>query len=217
LKASKADVVLVHAPEAEQKAVAEGWAAGSTLIGSNQFYVVGPKEDPAGVSLAATAVDAFRRIARAKAKFITRGDNSGTQNKEAALWKQAGIEPAGDWYVASNDFMRATLRRADRERAYFMTDSSTWIVAREELPNLRALLQGDPALVNAYHALHRPEPAAAGESHAARFVRFLRSTEAQRIIGEFGKDRYGAPLYLDAARTRLPLTAAARQSPPENP
>lgn len=212
LKEGKADVILVHAPEAERRAVAEGWAVDSTLIGSNEFHIVGPADDPARVSDASTAVEAYRRVARANARFLSRGDNSGTQQKEAALWRQAGIAASGDWHVVTKDFMLPTLRRADKERAYFMTDSSTWIAARAELPNLRVLFQGDPGLVNLYHALRRTERPIRTESYAAEFIDFLRSAEAQTIVREFGKDRYGAPLYRDAAHAKTfddPLREAA--------
>jgi tungstate transport system substrate-binding protein len=202
LKERKADVVLVHAPEAERRAVAEGWAVDSTLIGSNEFYIVGPADDPARVSEATTAADAYRRVALAKARFLSRGDNSGTQQKEAALWRQAGITPSGDWYVITSAFMLPTLRRADRERAYFMTDSSTWIAAPEQFRNLRVLFRGDPQLVNVYHALRRAEQPIRSESDAAKFVAYLRSAEAQTIIREYGKDRYRVPLYQDAAHAK---------------
>ncbi|MFH1269144.1 MAG: substrate-binding domain-containing protein [Planctomycetota bacterium] len=199
LKQGKVDVVLVHAPEAERRAVAEGWAVDSTLIGCNEFYIVGPADDPARVSEATTAADAYRRVAHSKAKFLSRGDDSGTQQKEASLWRQAGITPSSDWYVITGAFMFPTLRRADKERAYFMTDSSTWIAAPENFRNLRVLFRGDPHLVNVYHALRRADAPIQSESSAAKFVAYLRSADAQAIIREFGKDRYRVPLYRDAA------------------
>jgi tungstate transport system substrate-binding protein len=198
LKERKVDVVLVHAPETERQAVAEGWAVGRTLIGSNEFYIVGPTDDPARVSEASTAADAYRRIAKAKARFLSRGDNSGTQKKETAIWRQAGLAPSGDWYVATKEFMRAALERADKARAYFMTDSSTWITARADLPNLKVLFRGDAALVNVYHALRCPEETAQSNPYAAKFIGFLRSEEAQEIVRDFGKERYGESLYRDA-------------------
>jgi tungstate transport system substrate-binding protein len=198
LKQKKVDVAMVHAPAAEQRAVAEGWAARRTLLGANEFYLVGPKNDPAGVAGATSAADAYARIAKAKATFLSRGDNSGTHKKELSIWQRAGVAPSGDWYVPANDFMMATLQRANKESGYFMTDNSTWVAARKDLPNLKVLFQGDPALVNVYHALCQPEGATKVQPLAAKFMDFLASREAQAIITGYGKDRYGEPMYRGA-------------------
>ena len=195
LEEEKADVALVHAPEAEKQAVAEGWAVRRTLIGSNEFYLVGPKDDPAGISKAASAAEAYARIATAKATFLSRGDSSGTHGREMAIWSEAGITPSGDWYVVTKDFMMATLQRANREPGYFMIDSSTWVAARADLDNLKVLFRGDPVLVNVYHGLCRPKGATQGQPDAARFMDFLASEEAQAIVCSYGKDRYGEPMY----------------------
>jgi len=192
------DVALVHAPEAEEQAVAEGWAVRRTLLGANEFYLVGPKDDPAGVAGATSAVDAYARIAKAKATFLSRGDNSGTHKKELGIWRKAGITPSGDWYVPTNDFMTATLQRANDEPGYFMTDNSTWVAAQKDLPNLEVLFQGDPALVNVYHGLCRPEGATEGQPLAAQFMDFLASPEGQAIVSSYGEDRYGEPMYRGA-------------------
>ncbi len=198
LKEKKVDMVMVHAPAAEKQAVAEGWAIKRTLIGSNEFYIVGPKDDPAGISKAKSAADAYQKIAEAKSLFFSRGDNSGTHKKEMAAWKNAGIEPAGDWYVVTKDFMMATLKRADAEKGYFMTDSSTWVAARREIPNLEILFRGDRFLVNTYHALCQPEGATPGQPFAAGFIDFVGSDEGQKIIHDYGIDKYGEGLYNDA-------------------
>src|SRR5690606_4264386 len=105
LRAGDVDVVLVHAPDAERAAVAGGWAASRTLIGGNEFFIVGPAADPAGVAAAGSAVEAFRRIARAGAPFVSRADNSGTHQRETAIWREAGVQPAGAWYVEAPGFM----------------------------------------------------------------------------------------------------------------
>lgn len=98
--------------------------------GSNEFFIVGPKNDPAGITDAKTAADAYAKIAEKKAPFLSRGDNSGTNKKERRIWKATGIEPAGDWYVVTKDFMLATLIKADQIDGYFMTDSSTWVAGQ---------------------------------------------------------------------------------------
>jgi tungstate transport system substrate-binding protein len=198
LKAKEVDMVMVHAPAAEKQAVQEGWATERTLIGSNEFYIVGPKDDPAGIQDAKSAADAYARIAQAKAPFFSRGDNSGTHKKELAVWGKVGIEPSGDWYKVTKDFMMATLKRANAEKGYFMTDSSTWVAGKQGLENLAVLFRGDPMLINTYHALCQPEGATEGRSYAADFIAFVASEEGQEMIRNYGVDRYGAAMYNDA-------------------
>ena len=198
LKSKKADMIMVHAPAAEKKAVEEGWAIKRTLIGSNEFYVVGPKTDPASIAKAKSAAEAYSWIANAKARFLSRGDNSGTHQKEMAAWEKAGIKPSGDWYVVTKAFMMATLKQADAEKGYFMTDSSTWVAAKKELPNLVILFRGDPFLINTYHALCQPDGATPGQKYASKFVDFVGSEEGQKIIRDYGSEKYGEGLYNDA-------------------
>lgn len=199
LRKKQVDMIMVHAPAAEKKALAEGWATQHTLMGSNEFFIVGPADDPAEIAAAKGVAEAYARIATKKAKFFSRGDNSGTHKKELDIWKKAGISPAGDWYVVTKDFMIATLRRANTERGYFMTDSSTWVAERKNMPNLKILFRGDRFIVNTYHALRQPDGATAGAPWAARFIDFVASREGQRIISEFGVREYGEGLYNDAA------------------
>jgi tungstate transport system substrate-binding protein len=199
LQDKKVDMIMVHAPAAEKKAVEQGWAAKRTLIGSNEFYLVGPARDPGGVSAAKSAADAYSRIAKAGARFFSRGDNSGTHKKEMEIWKKAGIEPSGPWYVVTKAFMTATLRRANDEQGYFMTDSSTWVAERKNVPGLEVLFRGDRFLVNTYHALAQPAGATAGAATAAKFIDFVASAGGQAIIRDFGKDLHGKGLYDDAA------------------
>ncbi len=198
LKAGKADVVMVHAPAAEKKAVQEGWAKNRTLIGSNEFYIVGPTDDPAGIAEATSAADAYARIADAKATFLSRGDNSGTHKKEMSIWKKAGIEPSGEWYVTTKDFMLATLKRANKETGYFMTDSSTWVAGKKGLNNIAVLFKGDPYLINVYHALCRPSGAGEGAAIGSAFIDFVASDAGQEIIATYGKEQFGEPMYNDA-------------------
>jgi len=208
LKERQVDVALVHSPEAERRAVAQGWAARRTPIGSNEFDLVGPKNDPARVAGAKSMAEAYARIANAEAPFYSRGDGSGTHKREMAIWERAGVRPEGAWYRVSGDFMLATLAAANRENAYFMTDSSTWVAARAELGNLRLLFQGDPLMRNAYHGLCRPEEAGRPRSLAAGFLDFVASQEGQAIVRDYGKDRYGEALYRDA-RSVLAVGAEA--------
>ncbi|MEA3280074.1 MAG: substrate-binding domain-containing protein [Thermodesulfobacteriota bacterium] len=200
MQAGKVDLVMVHATAAEKKAVTEGWATLRTLMGSNEFYIVGLESDPAGIKKAGSAKDAYTMIAKAQAKFFSRGDNSGTHKKEMKIWKLAGIKPAGSWYVVTKDFMGPTLMRADKELGYFMTDSSTFFAKQSKIKNLKILFKGDPVLVNVYHALvASPERyPQANYTLSDKFVKFISSYKGQKIFREYGKSKYGAPLYNDA-------------------
>lgn len=228
LKERKVDMAMVHAPAQVDKAVADGWATGKTLIGSNEFYIVGPASDPAGIAKARDAADAYARIAAAKAKFVSRGDNSGTHQKELQVWAKAGIKPAptlpsvaapqggaapvgaarpgaepeGNWYIETKDFMTASLKRANAEGAYFMSDSSTWIMEQGVAPSLKILFRGDRFLVNTYHAIVAPRDpnpgATAGRDTAEKFIAFVASPAGQKIIREYGASQYPEALYNDA-------------------
>jgi tungstate transport system substrate-binding protein len=198
LKEKNIDMIMVHAPAAEKKAITEGWAVKRVLIGSNEFYIVGSPEDPAKISEAKSAAGAYQRIASAKAKFFSRGDNSGTHKKELDVWQKAGIAPSGEWYIVTKDFMTATLKRADQEKGYFMTDSSTWAAEKKNVTNLQILFRGDKFLINTYHTLAQPSGATAGADMAAKFIDFVSSGKGQAIIRDFGRDKYGEGLYNDA-------------------
>ncbi len=198
LKEKKVDMIMVHAPDAEKKAVADGWAIRRHLIGSNEFYLVGPPDDPASISNAKTVVEAYQRIANGKFKFFSRGDNSGTHKKEMDIWGKAGINPGGDWYIVTKDFMMATLKRANAEKGYFMTDSSTWVSARKEIKTLKVLFKGDVFLVNTYHTMLQPAGVTPGQAIASRFIDFVVSSDGQTLIRTFGADLYGEGIYNDA-------------------
>lgn len=198
LKTGKVDMIMVHAPDAVNRALAEGWATNRTLIGSNEFYIVGPKSDPANIKSATSGADAYSKIAKAQDKFISRGDKSGTHQKEMDIWKKTGINPEGNWYIVTNDFMTASLKRANAENAYFMTDSSTWVAEKDIAPNLQILYRGDPFLVNTYDALAAPAGVTANRDIAVKFIQFVASDDGQAIIRNYGKSKYREPLYNDA-------------------
>lgn len=198
LKDKQVDLIMVHAPDAEKAAVQEGWAAKRRLIGSNEFYIVGPDDDPAKIAHTGNASQAYKKIATARAVFFSRGDNSGTHKKEMAIWKMSGIEPRGSWYRETHTFMMATLKQADKIKGYFMTDSSTWVAAKKEMKHLKVLFQGDPFLVNTYHALCVPKGATAAEPLATTFIDFVVSEAGQKIIREYGVKQFGEGLYNDA-------------------
>jgi tungstate transport system substrate-binding protein len=191
-----ADVLLVHDPAAERRFVDEGFGIDRRPVMENDFVLAGPPQDPAGVRGQASAAEAFARIARAAAAFVSRGDESGTHAREKAVWRQAGIEPNGDWYVRAGTGMGQVLRMASEKRAYTLSDRGTFLAQRPGL-DLVVLAEGDPLLVNPYSViLVNPgrHPHVHGEA-ARQFADFLLAPETQKAIGEFGKDRFGEPLF----------------------
>lgn len=206
LKARQVDLALVHAPAAEKEALAQGWAQARLPLGGNQFFIVGPAEDPARVAEASSATDAYARIMAAKAKFVSRGDGSGTHKREMAIWHEAGLKPGGTWYLPAHDFMLATLLLADRQGAYFMTGSSTWHLARARhgLAGMAVLFKDDPKLVNHYHALLPPTGATPGADLAREFARFISSPAGQAIMADYGKKQFGHALYQPVAAPAQP-------------
>jgi len=143
-----------------------------------------------------SAMDAFTRIANATATFISRGDDSGTHKAELAIWKKAGITPQGDWYVESGQGMGATLKIAGEKAGYTLTDRATYLANKEGL-GLEVLVEGDTALLNVYHVItvnpaKWPKVNAEG---ALAFAQFLLDPATQKMIGEFGVDKYGQPLF----------------------
>ncbi len=192
LQQKEVDAIMVHAPAAEKKAIADGWAIKRSLIGSNEFYIVGPKNDPAGISSATSAADAYAKIAKAQANFLSRGDNSGTNKKELAIWKNAGIQPKGEWYMVTKDFMMATLKKANEVNGYFMTDSSTWVAGKKDLGNLRVLFKGDPMLINTYHGLCQPPKEPQRPSLRQPRSLILSDRKKARLSLEIMENRYTA-------------------------
>jgi tungstate transport system substrate-binding protein len=204
-----ADVMLVHAPEAEMELVKKGAAINRKLVMHNDFVVVGPPEDPAGIRKAKSAAEAFKLIAQKQTLFISRGDDSGTHKKELQIWKQAGVEnPEGKWYQSTGQGMGATLDIASEKGGYTLTDRGTYLAKKDDL-RLEILVEGAKELLNIYHVMQtNPEYVKKTNPNAARminsegakaFVDFMVSEEAQKIIGEFGKDKFGQPLFFPDA------------------
>jgi tungstate transport system substrate-binding protein len=173
----------------------------------NDFIIVGIAGDPAGIKGSSTAVDALTKISAASAPFVSRGDDSGTHKAELALWKIAGIEPAGDWYIESGQGMGATLKIAGEKAAYTLTDRATYLANQEGL-GLEILVEGDTALLNVYHVITvNPEKWPKVNIEGAQaFAQFLVAESTQELIGEFGVDQYGQPLFFpDADKTDADL------------
>jgi tungstate transport system substrate-binding protein len=199
----EADVVLVHAPEAEKKYVAEGTLVNRRLVMHNDFIVVGPKEDPAQIGGLKKASDALRRIAETKAAFVSRGDNSGTHQLERRLWKETGLDPDGDWYLQSGQGMGQTLAIALEKRAYTLTDRGTYLALKRRL-TLDILVERDKSLLNIYSVME-VNPARFPKVNAAggkAFADFMISPVAQEVIKSFGVEKFGEPLFYPDAGKR---------------
>ncbi|PYO41904.1 MAG: tungsten ABC transporter substrate-binding protein [Gemmatimonadetes bacterium] len=197
-----ADVVLSHAPEAERLLVDSGYFVRRRLVMHNEFLVVGPASDGAGLRGLSDAVAAFRRIADRAVPFVSRGDQSGTHQRELALWKRAGLPgaPRGDWYVESGQGMGATLQLADEKRAYTLTDRATYLAWRDKL-QLVPMVEGDSLLYNVYHVLElNPHNAARiNVAGGQALADFIVSAEAQALIGQFGRSAFGQSLFVPDA------------------
>jgi tungstate transport system substrate-binding protein len=196
----EADVALVHAPDSEKKYVADGSLVNRRLVMHNDFIIVGPAEDPAKVKGLASAVDALKRIAEAKATFVSRGDNSGTHQLEKKLWGEAKVKPEGAWYLQAGQGMGATLGIASEKRAYALTDRATFLAFQKRV-QLANLVERDRVLLNIYSVLE-PNPAKFTKINAAggkAFADFMVSPEAQAVIKTFGVDKFGEPLFFPDA------------------
>ena len=194
----EADVLLVHAPDAEKAFMLAGNGAERRLVMHNRFVVVGPSDDPAKIRDAASVVDALRVIAASKATFVSRGDNSGTDQFEKRLWKQAGVAPGGEsWYVETDQGMGATLAVASERRAYAISDRATYLASRDRLHDLDVLVGGPRDLLNVYHVITvNPSKSDTVNAEGARaFADFVVSEDTQKVIGQFGRNRYGEQLF----------------------
>jgi len=200
----EADVLLCHAPAAEKALVESGAVINYLLVMHNDFVIVGPANDPAGVK-GKSSSDAFKAIAAKEAVFASRGDDSGTHKKELSLWKNADIKPTGSkWYQESGQGMGATLLMASDKQGYTLTDRGTYLAQKKNL-KLEILNEGDKSLLNVYHVMQvNPGKFSKvnGEGGKA-FAEFMVAPETQKIIGEFGKEKYGQPLFFPDAGKQM--------------
>ena len=180
------DVVLVHAPAAEKQFVAEGHGVNHREVMYNDFIVVGPKSDPAGILGITDAGAALAKLAEQRASFVSRGDDSGTHKKERALWQAAGIRPAGTWYREAGQGMGRVLQIASELDAYTLCDRGTWLAMRDKLP-LAVLVEGDTRLFNPYGII-AVNPARYPEVNylgAMTLIAWMTSTNGQAMIQNF--------------------------------
>jgi len=204
-----ADVLLAHAPSSEMELVNKGVTINRQLVMHNDFIIVGPAKDPAGIKGMTSAADVFKAIYEGGATFVSRGDDSGTHKAEKAIWKKAGLDPQGQsWYEQTGQGMGATLQIANQKDAYTLADRGTYLAQQKNL-DLVVLVEGDPALFNIYHVMQvNPDKfdKVNGPGGAA-FVQFMVSDATQAIIKDFGVDKFGQPLFIpDAGKDESRLT-----------
>jgi tungstate transport system substrate-binding protein len=195
-----ADVALVHAPTLEKKYVADGKLLNRRLVMYNDFVIIGPKDDPAKINSLKTALAALRLIEQSKSRFVSRGDDSGTHNLEKSLWRQAGIQPKGGWYVEAGQGMGATLHIANERNAYTVTDRGTFLALGKHI-NLPILVEGDKLLFNIYSVVE-VNPANGPRMNAAggkAFADFMVTPQTQKVIKSFGVEKFGQPLFVPVA------------------
>lgn len=198
-KSGKFDVVLVHAKDLEEKFVADGYGTKRIDLMYNDFVIVGPESDPAQIKGLKTPAEALKKIMDTKSLFITRGDNSGTDVAEKAQWKAAGLTPSGDWYRVYEKGAEGnvkTLKYTDEQNAYTIIDRATYLTVKDQV-KLKVLVEKDEALLNyisliPVNAQKFPQ---VKEKAAQQFIDFCTSKEGQTIIRDFGKDKYGEPLF----------------------
>ena len=202
-KRGDADMVFVHAKEQELKAVEEGYFVNRHDVMYNDFVIIGPSDDPAKINVIKSASDGFRKIAESGALFVSRGDNSGTNTKELAIWKAIGIDPKGQkWYLEVGQGMEKTQRIADEKRAYTLTDRGTWLATKgKDKLQMVIVSEGDPILFNQYGvmAVNQEKFKHVKYKESMEFINWLISKEGQGAIASF-KDQQGNQLFIPNAK-----------------
>jgi len=204
-----ADVLLVHSPSAEKTFMSDGWGKDRALIMHNDFILVGPASDPAGVKGLGPA-DAFKAIATAGAPFVARADKSGTSTKELGIWAKTDVDPATTkpaWYIETGQGMGASLTIASEKEAYILTDRATFLANKDSL-QLEILVEGNKTLLNVYHVITvNPDKwPKVNYDGAVAFMKFMTEDSTQEVISKFGLDKYGQSLFFpDADKTDADL------------
>ncbi|VVB91731.1 PBP superfamily domain protein [uncultured archaeon] len=199
----EADVVMAHSVPAELQAVANGNFINRRYMMYNYFVIVGHESDPAEIKNASNAPDAFRRIAAKQSTFISRGDDSGTYQKEKSIWEAANITPGRTWYQSTGKGMAETLIAADINEGYTLSDKGTYLTMKDKI-KLTILFEKDRLLLfNPYHvmAVNPAKYPSVNYNLAMKYIGYVISPEAQDIIRSYGKDKYGEALFVPAANS----------------
>lgn len=197
-KLGDCDVLLVHAKDKELKLVEEGYFVDRFDVMYNDFIILGPKEDPAGIKGMKDVTKAFTKIAETKSEFASRGDKSGTNMKEMAIWEKAEVKAEGDWYLSLGQGMGDTLRVSNEKNIYTLTDRGTYLSMKDKL-NLEILVEGDPMLFNQYGvmAVNQEKQEKVNYEGAKAFIDFMTSEKGQKMIGDYQK--YDSQLFVPNA------------------
>ena len=200
-----ADVIITHSPDAEKKFIEEGFSAARRTVMHSDFVILGPVADSAGIKGDKSASAALRKIAEKQAKFVSRGDESGTHAKEKSLWKQAQQQPTGAWYLSAGTGMAQALRMANEKRAYILCDRATYLALKKEI-DLEILVAGDKRLLNIYSVtlISQAKHPHLNHDAARQFADFLLSSQGQELIGAYGAEKYGQPLFTPDANLASP-------------
>ncbi|MDI6731219.1 MAG: substrate-binding domain-containing protein [Candidatus Margulisbacteria bacterium] len=193
----EADILLVHSPKDEEKFMAEGNGTSRRAVMHNDFVLLGPSNDPASAAASKSIGEAFKKIAAAGSLFVSRGDKSGTHAKELSLWPDADAIISNQCYIETGQGMGATLLIADQKNAYTLADRATYLSFKNRI-KLVILREGDKPLLNPYHMIEvnpkrHPKVKADG---AKRFADFISSPAAKKLIANFGKERFGGPIFI---------------------
>jgi tungstate transport system substrate-binding protein len=203
----EADLLLVHSPEAEKKFMADGFGVNRRIVMHNDYILLGPAADPAKIRGVKSSAEALKKIAQSNSTFLSRGDNSGTHAKEKGLWKGADINPEGQkWYQQTGLGMGQTLNVTAEKKGYTLADRGTYLSLKKNL-GLEILVEGDSKLLNVYHVIE-VNPAKWPKVNVAggkAFANFIVSKRGQEIIGSFGVEKFGSPLFFPDAGKKSEL------------
>ncbi|PAB59981.1 tungsten ABC transporter substrate-binding protein [Anaeromicrobium sediminis] len=199
----EADVLLVHAKSSEEKFVSEGHGVNRSDVMYNDFIIIGPKDDPAKLKEKCPndVIGALKNIMDSESKFVSRGDDSGTHKKEKKFWTEASVEPSGDWYVSAGKGMGDVIQMTNELQGYTMSDRATYLSMKDKL-DLEILVEGDSKLFNQYGVIpvNPDKNEKINKAGADEFVKWILSEETQKLIGEFGKEKFGQPLFIPNAK-----------------
>lgn len=201
-KSGDADCLLVHAKAQEEQFVKDGYGVERFDVMYNDFIIVGPKDDPGKIKEKASSdvLSAFKMISSNKLTFISRGDNSGTETKEKAIWKTAAITPSGNWYLSAGKGMGAVLQMASEKKAYTLTDRATYLSMKDKL-DLEIVTEKSKDLLNQYGVIMvNPKKFTIKEKESSEFIKWILSDKGQKNIAEYGKDKYGISLFIPNAK-----------------
>lgn len=201
-KNGDADCLLVHAKSKEEAFIEEGFGLERYDVMYNDFVIIGPADDPADIKEKANSnpMEALKLIAETNSVFVSRGDDSGTHTKEKALWAEAEVEPEGDWYVSAGKGMGDVIQMAEEMLGYTLTDRATYLSMKDKI-ELQVVTEKHDILYNQYGVIRlNPDKSKIKKEEADKFIDWILDEEAQELIAEYGKEKFGQPLFTPNAK-----------------